>query len=147
MPRFLLTQPTSLSPLCLDFTSPFPLLSPVLSPLPLSSPPDKKNASHSLCTITQSGLGLPDRDYYFDSDKQEKREKYKEYISAMFQLLGQGCASSGAAGGVSSSATLSVFAHRYQSKEQCDSAADAVVGLEMMLADAHLTRTGNTGLT
>ena len=107
-----------------------------------SPPPstDKKNASHSLCTITQSGLGLPDRDYYFDADKQEKRDKYKEYISSMFKLLGEGC---GGAGGGSGSATLSVFAHRYQSKEQCDKAAEAVVGLEMMLAEAHLTRTGD----
>ena len=62
----------------------------------------------------------------------------------MFQLLGQGCATSltGAVGG-SGSATLSVFAHRYQSKEQCDKAAEAVVGLEMLLAEAHLTRTGD----
>ena len=55
----------------------------------------------------------------------------------MFQLLGQGCATGG-----SGSATLSVFAQRYQTKEQCDKAADAVIGLEMLLAEAHLTRTG-----
>ena len=109
------------------------MLLSLFSPLPFPFSPDKKNASHSLCTITQSGLGLPDRDYYFDSDKQEKRDKYKEYVSAMFQLLGQGG---------NGSATLSVFAHRYQSKEQCDKAADAVMGLETMLAEAHLTRTG-----
>jgi predicted metalloendopeptidase len=52
------------------------------------SSPDKKNSKHSLCTITQSGLGMPDRDYYFDADKKEKRTKYHEYVTTMFTLLG-----------------------------------------------------------
>jgi predicted metalloendopeptidase len=33
----------------------------------LYSSPDKKNSKHSICTLTQSGLGMPDRDYYFDA--------------------------------------------------------------------------------
>ena len=53
------------------------------------SSPDKKNSKHSLCTITQSGLGMPDRDYYFDADKESKRVKYVEYIATMLTLLGK----------------------------------------------------------
>ena len=52
------------------------------------SSPDKKNSKHSICTISQSGLGMPDRDYYFDADKEDKRAKYLEYITTMFTLLG-----------------------------------------------------------
>jgi predicted metalloendopeptidase len=53
------------------------------------SSPDKKNSKHSLCTVTQSGLGMPDRDYYFDADKESKRVKYVEYIATMLSLLGK----------------------------------------------------------
>lgn len=35
----------------------------------LYSSPDKKNSEHSLCNLYQGGLGLPDKDYYFDADK------------------------------------------------------------------------------
>ena len=35
----------------------------------VSDAPDKSNSSFSLCQLSQSGLGLPDRDYYFDDDK------------------------------------------------------------------------------
>ena len=44
------------------------------------SSPDKSDANHSLLTLTQGGLGLPDRDYYFDEDKADKRDKYIKYI-------------------------------------------------------------------
>jgi predicted metalloendopeptidase len=27
-------------------------------------------------------VGLPDRDYYFDEDKEDKRQLYKEHIAA-----------------------------------------------------------------
>ena len=99
------------------------------------SSPDKKNAAHSLCTVTQSGLGMPDRDYYFDEDKADKRLKYREYVSSLFELLGK-C---GAGGGGS----LAAAAACYADKQQCDSAADAVIALETSLAEAHLTRTAS----
>ncbi len=40
--------------------------------------------------LMQGGLGLPDRDYYFDNDLQtmEIREKYKSYLTDVFQSLG-----------------------------------------------------------
>jgi predicted metalloendopeptidase len=73
--------------------------------------------------LSQSGLGLPDRDYYFDADKAEKRAKYSEYVQTMLGLLG--------AAGVAA----------YTDPAACASAAAAVVAFEMALAEAHLTRT------
>ena len=49
--------------------------------------PDKKDSNHSIGQITQAGLGLPDRDYYFDEDKAEKRDLYKVHIAKMMRLL------------------------------------------------------------
>ena len=48
---------------------------------------DSKDSSHTIGNISQSGLGLPDRDYYFDEDKAEKRAKYLAYISSLFTCL------------------------------------------------------------
>jgi hypothetical protein len=39
-------------------------------------------------TYIQSGLGMPDRDYYFDADKEDKRVAYLKYIEDLFVLLG-----------------------------------------------------------
>ena len=49
--------------------------------------PDNKNSDHSICQVGQSGLGLPDRDYYFDEDKADKRDLYKKHIANMLVLL------------------------------------------------------------
>lgn len=51
------------------------------------SSPDKANSEHSICTLYQNGLGLPDRDYYFDANKADKREKYVKYVAMIFELL------------------------------------------------------------
>lgn len=56
----------------------------------LYSSPDKTNADHSIATLSQGGLGLPDRDYYFDADKQDKRDKYLTYIETLLALLVEG---------------------------------------------------------
>ena len=77
--------------------------------------PDAKNSDHSLCSLSQGGLGLPDRDYYFDDDKQEKRDAYLQHIANMLSLLDE----------LSSSA----------------SAAQKVYDVELRLAEAHMTRT------
>ena len=90
------------------------------------SSPDKKNSKHSICTLTQSGLGMPDRDYYFDADKEDKRLKYTEYISKVFSLLGTVC-------GVS----------EYSDPKSCEKAALSVMEFETLLAKAHLTRTAS----
>ena len=52
--------------------------------------PDLHNASMQIANIAQGGLGLPDRDYYFDTDAKSKetRQKYLEHVANMFVLLG-----------------------------------------------------------
>jgi len=54
------------------------------------SGPDLHNASTQIANINQGGLGLPDRDYYFDTDDKSKetRQKYLEHVGNMFVLLG-----------------------------------------------------------
>jgi putative endopeptidase len=49
---------------------------------------DPKSPDHYGINITQSGLGLPDRDYYLNPDKslQDIRQKYLEHIARMLEL-------------------------------------------------------------
>ncbi len=51
---------------------------------------DLHNASTQIANVAQGGLGLPDRDYYLDTDPKsvETREKYLEHMANMFVLLG-----------------------------------------------------------
>jgi putative endopeptidase len=70
---------------------------------------DIKDSQYYLYTINQGGIGLPEREYYFDDDAKgrEIREKYKKYMSdvfAMFDIKGD---------------------------------VDAVYGIEQALAQAH----------
>ena len=98
------------------------------------SSPDKSNSDHSLCALYQGGLGLPDRDYYFDADKAEKRAKYVEYIASLFRLLG----ASSAAGSLPQPELV-----KYQDDEYCLAVAKAVLVLETRIASTHLTRTAS----
>lgn len=49
-----------------------------------------KNSKVMMATLFQSGLGLPDRDYYFrqDNDSIKTRKEYLEHVAKMFVLLG-----------------------------------------------------------
>jgi len=85
--------------------------------------PDNKNSGHSLCQIYQGGIGMPDRDYYFDEDKEEKRVEYKKHIATMFTLLDDVTAT--------------------EPTEEAMSAANDVYNLELSLAEAHMTKTEN----
>jgi len=51
---------------------------------------DAKNSKAHIATLSQSGLGLPDRDYYTKKDKrsEQTRKKYVEHVAKMFTLLG-----------------------------------------------------------
>jgi predicted metalloendopeptidase len=51
---------------------------------------DLHNASIEVANINQGGLGLPERDYYFDKTPkgEETRKKYVEHVGNMFVLLG-----------------------------------------------------------
>ncbi|MEP6571935.1 MAG: M13 family metallopeptidase [Gemmatimonadota bacterium] len=86
-------------------------------PFGFSSRQDAKNSSRVIAGIGQSGLGLPDRDYYLraDTGSVALREKYVAHITTMFRLAGDD--SSAAAKG-----------------------AEAVLSLENALAQASMTR-------
>ncbi len=51
---------------------------------------DSKNTSEYIVNFTQSGLGLPDRDYYLkpDDDSRALRDDYIAYIATLFRLAG-----------------------------------------------------------
>jgi len=52
--------------------------------------PELHNASVEIANVTQGGLGLPDRDYYLNTDakSRETRDKYRDHMVKMFVLLG-----------------------------------------------------------
>ena len=89
----------------------------------LSSTPDKKNSVHEIGSISQGGIGLPDRDYYFDSDKEEKRNFYIQYIEDLLYLIG------------------SYGILPYNNKEYCVQAAKEIFNFESVIAKTHRTRT------
>lgn len=80
--------------------------------------PDKANSEHSIAELGQAGLGLPDRDYYFDEDKQDKRDAYIKCIAQFLALL-------------------------EDANEPNTIVAQKVFDLEKELAEAHMTRTEN----
>lgn len=84
-------------------------------PFGLASSSDNHEPTQVIATIYASGLGLPDRDYYFKPDArfQEAREKYRAHVAKMFRLSGATEAASKAA-------------------------ADTVFGMESKLAEASL---------
>jgi putative endopeptidase len=54
--------------------------------------PDDKNSTINILHFVQTGLGLPDRDYYFGEDPTTKeiQEAYKTYLTTLFELVGDG---------------------------------------------------------
>jgi len=52
--------------------------------------PDEKNSSMNIAQIYQTGIGLPDRDYYFKSDSSTVaiQEAYKKYLTTLFKQTG-----------------------------------------------------------
>jgi putative endopeptidase len=56
----------------------------------VGSSPDFNDSSRVVLHILQSGLGLPDRDYYFKDDEKSKtiRQEYEKHLQRMFTLAG-----------------------------------------------------------
>lgn len=54
------------------------------------STPDQKNSEQVIAGIYQGGLGLPDRDYYFDESERGKTilTQYQQYLQKLFELAG-----------------------------------------------------------
>jgi len=55
---------------------------------------DYKNSESTIAAVGQSGLSLPDRDYYIRSDEKsvKTRDAYLAHVSRMFQLAGEDAA-------------------------------------------------------
>jgi putative endopeptidase len=55
----------------------------------LFSNQDSKNSKSVIAQCFQAGIGLPDRDYYFNNDESTRkiREKYLVHLTKMFELL------------------------------------------------------------
>ncbi len=49
---------------------------------------DMKNIDKNVANFYQSGIGLPNKDYYFDNDKAEILAKYQDHIIKMFMATG-----------------------------------------------------------
>ena len=79
--------------------------------------PDDKNSSMNIAHAYQTGIGLPDRDYYFKTDPATIgiQNAYKEYLASLFQLTGT-------------------------SAEEALKNAALVYGIEKQLAASHRTR-------
>jgi putative endopeptidase len=55
----------------------------------LFSNQDSKNSTNVIAQCYQAGIGLPERDYYFNNDESTKniRKKYLEHLTKMFELM------------------------------------------------------------
>ncbi|SCY04289.1 putative endopeptidase [Nonlabens sp. Hel1_33_55] len=53
--------------------------------------PDQKNSELNILHFAQTGLGLPDRDYYFAEDPSvaQIQEAYQTYLTTLFELVGE----------------------------------------------------------
>jgi putative endopeptidase len=49
---------------------------------------DQKDPMHHTLYASQSGLGLPDRDYYLKDAFKDKKEKYHGYVARMLDMIG-----------------------------------------------------------
>ena len=49
---------------------------------------DFKNSNANTCYLAQSGLGLPDKDFYFEAQYESVKKEYSEHIARMFECIG-----------------------------------------------------------
>jgi putative endopeptidase len=61
------------------------------APVEFDMPPDDKDPDRYMVTIRQSGLGMPDRDYYLKDEPvyRELRAKYATHIGRLLKLAGE----------------------------------------------------------
>ncbi len=70
----------------------------VRTPLAVDANPDLDDPSVYIADFRQSGLGLPDRDYYLKSDERfaKARTAYADYLATLFTLSGEASADAAA---------------------------------------------------
>jgi len=71
----------------------------LFAPFAFGSNPDRHEPTNVIADFEASGLGLPDRDYYFKDDEKSKetRQKYLEHVATVFHLAGSNAAEANAA--------------------------------------------------
>ena len=81
----------------------------------MSVSPDNENSSINILHFSQSGLGLPDRDYYFKTDAATVaiQNAYKNYLTTLFSLT---------------------------DTKNAENGAEVVYAIEKKMAEAHKTR-------
>ncbi len=64
--------------------------------------PDNKNSKLNIAHISQTGIGLPERDYYFKTDAPSIaiQQAYKLYLAKLFQLIGSDTATASKDAGI-----------------------------------------------
>jgi len=77
---------------------------------------DAMDSDQYAAYLSQSGLGLPDRDYYLDDDNADVRDAYVAHMAEMFELMG---------------------------RDNADEIAGRIMALETELAENHWTRVEN----
>ncbi|MBB6328385.1 putative endopeptidase [Algoriphagus iocasae] len=83
----------------------------------LSISPDDENSSINIAHLSQTGIGLPDREYYFKTDSSTLgiQKAYQTYIATLFEMTGSNA-------------------------EEAAKAASEVYAIEKSLAESHKTR-------
>ena len=59
----------------------------VNTPIKFATSSDFNDSKFNILYLLTGGLGLPDRDYYFDSEKEDIRKNYKNFISEYSKLF------------------------------------------------------------
>lgn len=49
---------------------------------------DFKNSNANACYLAQTGLGLPDKDFYFEGQYEPVKKEYEAHVARMFECLG-----------------------------------------------------------
>jgi putative endopeptidase len=49
---------------------------------------DFKNSNQNACYLAQTGMGLPDKDFYFEAQYEPVKKEYEAHIARMFECLG-----------------------------------------------------------
>ena len=74
-----------------DIMFKFGLLLNISLPITVHISPNMKNSDILIPHITSNGLGLPDKDFYFSSNKKDIRKKYMEFIKNYLSLFNINC--------------------------------------------------------
>ena len=76
-----------ISVLTMEFKLHFLLKYRLSTSISMISRPDKKNSERNVLHMGPGSLGLPDRDYYFSENMEDKRDEYIKFMTTIFNYL------------------------------------------------------------